>query len=139
MKNIDHIAVAVPDLDQACRFYEALLGSPCEGTETVPEQKVRVAFFRAGGTRIELLQPIGPDSPVAGFLARGPGLHHICLAVDDLGAEMARLRAAGSVFIDPEPRAGSHGSRVAFIHPRSSGGVLTELLEPAKEDRASAK
>ena len=131
--NVDHIAVAVKDLEESSGFYEKLLGSPCSGTETVIEQKVKVAFFTAGGTKIELLQPTGPDSPVAKFLeTRGPGLHHICFTVDDLDAEMERLRKSGTVFIDARPRPGSHGSRVAFIHPKSSGGVLTELRETAK-------
>ncbi|MBI5882258.1 MAG: methylmalonyl-CoA epimerase [Elusimicrobia bacterium] len=135
MKKLDHIAVAVRDLEQASAFYRDALGLAEEGTETVPEQKVRVAFFRshAGASAeptIELLEPTGPDSPVTKFLeSRGPGLHHLAFEVDDLEAHMERLKAKGVAFIDAKPRPGSRGSKVAFIHPKSSAGVLVELCE----------
>lgn len=137
MKGVDHIAIAVRDLEEASRFYREVLGLPGTGVETVPEQKVRVGFFSAGATRIELLEPTAPDSPVAKFLAeRGPGLHHVCLEVEDLDAEMERLRRAGAAFTAEQPRPGSHGSRVAFIHPKSADGVLIELCErPGKFDK----
>ncbi|MBI5239027.1 MAG: methylmalonyl-CoA epimerase [Elusimicrobia bacterium] len=137
MKRLDHIAIAVRDLEESSRFYREVLGLAGAGEETVAEQKVKVAFFAAGDTRIELLQPTAPDSPVARFLeSRGPGLHHICLQVDDLDAEMERLRRTGVVFTAEAPRPGSHGLRIAFLHPRSSGGALIELCErPAKFDR----
>jgi methylmalonyl-CoA/ethylmalonyl-CoA epimerase len=101
----------------------------------VPEQNVRVGFFSAGETRIELVEPLGPDSPVAGFLeGRGgkSGIHHICFEVEDLDSEMARLRAKGALFVDPGARLGGDGSRIAFIHPKSAGGVLIELCQHAK-------
>jgi methylmalonyl-CoA/ethylmalonyl-CoA epimerase len=136
VKKLDHIAIAVRDLEESSRFYRDVLGLPGAGEETVAEQKVKVGFFTAGATRIELLAPTAPDSPVAKFLeTRGPGLHHICLQVEDLDAELERLRRAGVAFT-AEPRPGSHGSRIAFIHPKSAGGVLIELCErPAKFDK----
>ncbi|MBI5623838.1 MAG: methylmalonyl-CoA epimerase [Elusimicrobia bacterium] len=129
MKRLDHVAVAVKDLAEAKAFYEKL-GLEAAGCEEVPEQKVRTAFFKGGGTSIELLEPTSPDSPVARFLdKRGPGLHHIAFAVEDLPAEMARLKAAGLRFTEPEPGQGSRGAKVAFLHPACSGGVLVELCQ----------
>jgi len=137
VKGVDHIAVAVRDLEESSRFYREVLGLTGAGEETVAEQKVKVGFFSAGATRIELLAPTDSDSPVAKFLeTRGPGLHHVCLEVEDLDAELERLRRAGVAFTAEQPRLGSHGSRIAFIHPRSSGGALIELCErPGKFDR----
>ncbi|MBI5210649.1 MAG: methylmalonyl-CoA epimerase [Elusimicrobia bacterium] len=130
MKRLDHIAVAVRDLDEASRFYREVLGLAGSGEETVPGQKVRVGFFSAGDASIELVQPTSPDSPVAKFLqTRGPGLHHLAFEVDDLEAEMERLRSKGASFIDAKPRPGSHASLVAFLHPKCSGGVLVELCQ----------
>ncbi|MBI4676265.1 MAG: methylmalonyl-CoA epimerase [Elusimicrobia bacterium] len=130
MKGLAHIAVAVRDIEEASRFYRDVLGLQSSGLETVPEQKVKVAFFSGGGADVELLEPTSPDSPIAKFLeTRGPGLHHLAFEVDDLEAEMKRLRGLGVSFIDSAPRPGSHGARVAFIHPKSAGGVLVELCE----------
>ena len=133
MKGIDHIAIAVPNLEEASRFYQDVLGLHWAGVEALPEQKVRIAMFHAGapgGAQIELLEPMSPDSPVAKFLKeRGPGIHHICLEVDDLEAEMARLRSRGTALVDNKPRSGGHGTRIAFVHPRAAGGVLIELRE----------
>lgn len=135
MKNIAHIALAVKDLEESSRFYSEILGLRPAGSETVPGQKVKVAFFTpgegaAGAPAVELLSPTSPDSPIAGFLEkRGPGLHHIAFEVADIEAEIARLSGLGVSFIDAKPREGSHGSRIAFIHPKSTGGVLIELCE----------
>lgn len=130
MKRVEHVGIAVRDLAQASEFYEKVLGLPCVGKADVAAQKVRLAFFAEGETRIELLEPTAPDAPVARFLeSRGPGLHHICLRVDDLDAEMDRLIKAGISFVADSPRPGAHGGRVAFIEPKSAGGVLIELAE----------
>jgi len=130
---LDHIGIAVRSLDERRKVYEAL-GLELSGEETVAEQKVRVAFLPVEGSRIELLEPTAPDSPIAGFLAkRGEGLHHLCFQVDDIVATMASLRAQGLALLSAEPQTGAHGARVCFIHPKSTGGVLIELWEDAKE------
>jgi len=127
---LDHLGIAVRSIEEGARLYRAL-GFAVEGTETVPEQGVTVAFLPAGGTRIELLEPLGEDSPVARHLARrGPGLHHVAIRVPDIRAAMAALREAGFELLSDEPRAGAHGSLVCFVHPRSAGGVLLELCQP---------
>ena len=131
IKKVDHIAVAVTSIEEAVRFYQDVLGLTLEGVEAVAGQKTRVGFLRVGETKIELIEPIGPDSPLAGFLeTRGPGLHHIALVVDDLEKELEAFREKGASMIDRAPKAGAHGAKVAFVHPRSSGGVLIELYEP---------
>lgn len=133
MRVLDHIGIAVRSLDERRKVYEAL-GLELSGEETVAEQKVRVAFLPVEGSRIELLEPTAPDSPIAGFLEkRGEGLHHLCFRVDDIVAAMARLRAQGLALLSAEPQTGAHGARVCFIHPKSTGGVLIELWEDAKE------
>lgn len=127
---VDHIAVAVESLDEALAFYEKALGLENIGIETVEEQGVRVAKLDVGGTHIELLEPLSPETPVGRFLAKkGPGLHHICLGVDDIEAELAGLKQCGMRLIDEEPKIGAGGARIAFVHPRSTGGVLLELSE----------
>jgi len=129
LRKIDHLGVAVASIEEARGFWEAL-GLRIERIEEVPQEGVRVAMLRVGEARIELLEPTSPDSPVAKFLARrGGGLHHLCLASDDLEADDARLRAAGIELLRPEPTAGAGGSRVQFVHPRSGGGVLVELSQ----------
>jgi methylmalonyl-CoA/ethylmalonyl-CoA epimerase len=126
---IDHLGIAVKDLAQAEPLYEALLGAPSRGRETVASEAVEVSFFQVGESRIELLQPTGPDSPIAKSIEkRGEGVHHVCLAVDDIEAEVARLRARGFQFVGAAPRPGAGGAKVAFIHPKSAGGVLIELI-----------
>jgi methylmalonyl-CoA/ethylmalonyl-CoA epimerase len=130
IQRLDHLAVAVPDLEQAVRLYEQLLGIAPDAVEEVPDQKVRVALYRIGETRIELLAPTSDTSPISGFLAkRGGGLHHLCLEVSDLDGMLAELRAKGVRLIDETPRPGAEGKRVAFVHPQSLGGVLLELTE----------
>ena len=127
---IDHVGIAVPDLEAAIRVYSSLWGTSPESIEEVPDQKVRTAFFRAGDSHVELLCPTAADSPIAGFLAkRGGGIHHICLAVPDLDHALAELAAQGMTLIDTTPRRGAHGKRVAFVHPKALGGVLLELCE----------
>jgi methylmalonyl-CoA epimerase len=132
VRTIDHIGIAVRSLDERRRLYEAL-GLDLSGEETVPEQKVKIAFLPVEGTRLELLEPTAPDSPIAGFIERhGEGLHHLCLRVDDVGAAMERLRAQGFALLSSEPQKGAHGARVCFIHPKSAGGVLIELSQPGE-------
>jgi len=123
---LDHVAVAVSSLEEACRLLQLLTGRPCSPPEAVEAQGVRVAFSGA----VELLEPLDPRSPVGRFLERrGPGLHHIAFRVPDLEEALERLKAEGVELVDAEPRPGSRGHRVAFLHPRSTGGVLVELVE----------
>ena len=123
---LDHVAVAVPSLDDACRLFELLSGHTGSRPETLESQGVRVAFVGA----VELLEPLGPDTTVGRFLdRRGPGLHHVAYRSHDIEADLARLADAGIELIDEVPRAGARGHRVAFLHPRSTGGILVELVE----------
>lgn len=132
-KKISHIGVAVTSIDEAVPFYRDTLGMEFEGTEVVAEQKVKVAFFVIGESRIELLEPTSPDSPVAKFLEKnGPGVHHIAYEVDDLEGQLESLKSRDVRLIDAAPRGGAHGTRIAFLHPKASGGVLTELCEPGQ-------
>lgn len=129
IKGVDHIGVAVRSLRELVPLYRAL-GLEVSGGEEVPSEMVRVAFLSAGGTRIELLEPTTPDSPIARFLAtRGEGLHHISLEVDDIRTTMEALAAQGFELVSSEPRPGVHGTLVCFIHPKSAGGVLIELCQ----------
>jgi len=133
LKKIDHIAIAVKDLDQAAKFYQNTLGLDLSGVEVVAEQKTKVGFFKIGESNIELVQPAESGSPLDKFLeTRGPGIHHICLEVDDIEAEIKSLLDKGVVMIDQKSRLGAHHSKVAFIHPKSSNGVLIELVELPK-------
>jgi methylmalonyl-CoA/ethylmalonyl-CoA epimerase len=130
---IDHIGVAVDDLDDAVALYSERLGMPVEHRETVEQQGVEAVLLGVGASHVELLRPLGPDTAVARFLERnGPGLHHVAYGTDDIDAALEGVRAAGLVLIDEQPRTGIRGSRVAFVHPRSTGGVLTELVEAAE-------
>jgi methylmalonyl-CoA/ethylmalonyl-CoA epimerase len=126
---IEHVGVAVASLDAARAFYEDL-GLVCGGEEEVADQKVKVAFFPLGESRLELLESTDPDGPVGKFVARrGPGLHHLCVEVPDVGKALETLRARGYALLDETPRSGAGGRRVAFVHPKASGGVLIELSE----------
>lgn len=130
IEKINHIGIAVTSLNDKVPFYRDVLGLNHLGTEDVPDQKVRLAMFRVGEVTIELLEPTDPESPVARFIAKnGEGLHHISYHVDDIEAAIASAVAKGVEMIDPVPRPGAHGTRIAFMHPRSSGRVLTELTE----------
>ena len=130
VRRIDHIGIAVESIEKARSFYEEVLGLSFGGTEEVPDQGVRVAFFQAGETRIELLEPLGPEGPVARFLAkRGPGIHHLAYLVEDLEERLREARDLGIRLLDKKPRVGAHGMRIAFLHPGDTGGVLTELCE----------
>lgn len=130
---IDHVGVAVEDLDGALALYGERLGMPAVHRETVSEQGVEAALLDVGDSHVELLSPLGPDTTVGKFLARqGPGLHHVAYGVDDIEQVLDELRARGARLIDEHPRTGIRGSRVAFLHPASTGGVLTEIVQGAE-------
>ena len=130
--SIDHIGVAVSDLDAAIAIHRDTYGMPLVHRETVAEQGVEAALLDVGDSHVELLAPLSADTPVGRFLAkRGPGLHHVAYRVDDVDAALAELREQGVALIDEEARTGIRGSRVAFLHPSASGGVLTELVQPS--------
>jgi methylmalonyl-CoA/ethylmalonyl-CoA epimerase len=131
---IDHVGVAVKDLDGAIALYEGTFGMPLSHRETVEEQGVEAALLDVGDGHVELLRPLGPDTPVGKFVAkRGEGIHHVAYAVADIDAALEELRSRGIELIDSEARVGIRSSRVAFLHPRSTGSVLTELIEPAED------
>ncbi len=133
VKALNHVGIAVRSIDEHKAFYAEQLGAKYEHTEDVPSQKVRVAFFKIGDIRLELLEPTDPTSSVQSFLdKRGEGLHHLAFTVDDLKARIAELKQSGLRMIDDSPRPGAHHMQIAFIHPKSSCGVLTELCEPPK-------
>jgi methylmalonyl-CoA epimerase len=130
---IDHVGVAVESIDDALRLYDEAYDMTLVHRETVAEQGVEAVLLDVGENHVELLQPLGPDTPVGKFLARrGPGIHHVAYQVADIEAELGRLRAAGIELLDQQPRTGIRGSRVAFCHPKSTGGVLTEIVQPAE-------
>ena len=127
---IDHIGVAVEDLDESIALYGERLGMELQHRETVEEQGVEAALLGVGESHVELLRPLGPDTAVGKFLARsGPGLHHVAYGTDDIESALESVRGAGLRLIDEQPRTGIRGTRVAFLHPKSTGGVLTELVE----------
>jgi methylmalonyl-CoA/ethylmalonyl-CoA epimerase len=130
IKGISHIGIAVRSLDEQIPYYRDALGMPFHGTETVEDQGVNVAFFQAGTTRIELLEPITEDSPVAKFIEKkGEGIHHIAYGVDDCKASLKAMEERGVRLIDTEPRTGAGGHKIGFLHPKSTFGVLTELTQ----------
>lgn len=129
---IDHIGVAVEDIDAAIELYSDGFGMELAHRETVESQGVEAVLLDVGDGHVELLAPLGPDTPVGKYMAKnGAGLHHVAYAVDDIDAALTQIAAAGIQLIDSEPRVGIRDSRVAFLHPRSTGGVLTEIVEPA--------
>jgi len=131
---IDHIGIAVEDLDQSIALYRDRLGMPEQHRESVEEFGVEAALMEAGAGHVELLTPTRSDSGVARFLERsGPGMHHVAYRTHDIDAALERLRQGAIRLIDEAPRQGIRNSRVAFVHPKSTGGVLTEIVEPAKE------
>jgi len=128
--NLDHVALAVRDLDAALADYVQLFGAKPMYREVVSEQGVEEAMIAVGGSFIQLLQPLAEDTPVGRFIAaRGEGMHHIALAVADIDAALAHLKAEGSRLIDEEPRVGGRGARIAFVHPQAFAGTLVELVE----------
>jgi methylmalonyl-CoA epimerase len=133
LSRIDHIGVAVEDLEAAIALYEATYGMEVVHREVVEEQGVEAVLLDVGENHVELLRPLGPDTPVGRFLAKkGPGLHHVAYAVDDIDSTLERLSEVGIKLIDTKPRIGIRESRVAFLHPAASGGVLTEIVQPAE-------
>ena len=131
---IDHVGIAVEELDAALALYERDYAMTLVHREVVEEQGVEAVLLDIGENHVELLQPLSADTPVGKFLAkRGPGLHHVAYQTDDIESELQRLTAAGLRLIDEQPRVGIRNSRVAFLHPKSSGGVLTEIVQPSHE------
>ncbi len=129
-KKINHIGVAVKDLDEAIKLYRDQLGLEFKGTDVVESQKVKVAFFKIGETNIELVTPTSQDSPIAKYLEKNrEGIHHICYEVDDINLALQELKNKGVKLINEEPRPGAHGTLIAFIHPKSTNGVLTEICQ----------
>jgi methylmalonyl-CoA/ethylmalonyl-CoA epimerase len=134
LKKISHIGIAVKSLDEAIPLYRDVFGLELEGIEEVPGEKVRVAFFPLGEARLELLEPTSPDSPIAKFIEkRGEGIHHIAYEVDQLEEKLGLLKEKGIRLIHEQPKPGAHNMRIAFAHPKATGGVLTEFCEPRKE------
>ena len=130
---IDHVGVAVPSIDEALPLYRDVLGMELVHRETVPEQGVHAALFDVGDSHLELIEPTSPDSRIAEFVARrGAGLHHVAYRVSSVEAALESCRASGLKLLDHAPRPGIRGSRVAFLHPQTAGGVLTELVEPSR-------
>jgi len=129
-EKIDHIGIAVADLDKALEFYRDQLGLEFKGFEVVDEQKVKVAFFPVGESKIELLESTDPEGPVGKFIEKkGEGVHHLSFRVSDIESKLRRLKELGVALIDEKPRYGAGGAKIAFLHPRSTGGVLIELCE----------
>ena len=134
LSTIDHVGIAVEDLDSALSMYRDAFEMELVHRETIPEQGVEAALLDVGDTHVELLRPLGPETAVGKFLSRrGPGIHHIAYRVDDVESAISALAAAGLRMIDEHPRKGIRNSRVAFLHPASTGGVLTEIVQPAPE------
>ncbi len=134
VKGLNHVGIAVRSIEAQRPFYESILGAEFEGIEELASEKVRIGFFRVHDVRLELLEPTDPTSVVQKFLDdRGEGLHHLAFTVDDLAARITELRAAGLRMIDEQPRAGAKSMQIAFIHPRSCHGVLTELCQPGAD------
>lgn len=127
---IDHIGIAVKSIDESLKFWETTLGIKCHGVEEVTEQKVKTAFLPVQDTEIELLEATSPESPVAKFIeAKGEGIHHLAIRVENLEEALAELKEKGIRLIDEKPRLGAGGAKIAFIHPKATGGILLELSE----------
>lgn len=136
-KAINHLGIAVKSIEEQRSFYEQTLGAKFESIEEVPDQKVKVGFFLIGEpgheVRLELLEPLSEDSPISGFLEkRGEGLHHVAYTVSNLADRLSELKEAGVRLIDESPRNGAHHTKIAFLHPKATNGILTELTEPAE-------
>jgi methylmalonyl-CoA/ethylmalonyl-CoA epimerase len=134
VSHIEHLGIAVSSLDDAIPYWENILGLKCYNIEEVADQRVRTAFFKVGDTKIELLEPTSPESTVAKFIeTRGEGFHHVAYAVENIEAALAEAEEKGVRLIDKTPRKGAEGLTIAFLHPKSTGGVLTELCENKNE------
>ena len=130
IRKISHAGIAVNDLDASVKLFEKLFGTKASGTEEVKDQRVKIAFFHIGDGSIELTQASEPDSPIAKYiLRRGEGVHHLSFEVDDIRAEISRLKREGFQMIDEEPRIGAGGTLIAFVHPKSTNGVLVEISQ----------
>jgi methylmalonyl-CoA/ethylmalonyl-CoA epimerase len=130
LSHIEHIGIAVKNMDEAIKFYEEVLGLKCYAVEEVPDQKVKTAFFQIGQTKIELLESTDPEGPIGKFIEkRGEGIHHIAFAIKGLESSLAELKEKGIKLIDEKPRKGAEGLNIAFLHPKATFGVLTELCE----------
>lgn len=132
ISRVDHIGIAVTNLDDTIKFYEEVLGLKCEGTEVVEDQKVKVAFFPVGDTELEFLESTSPDGPIAKFIEKNggrSGIHHIALRVDNIEEAIANMKEKGYQMIDEKPRYGAGGAKIAFAHPKATGGILLELSE----------
>lgn len=130
ISHIEHIGIAVKNLDESIKYYEAVLGLKCYALEEVKDQKVRTAFFMVGQTKLELLESTEPDGPIAKYIEKkGEGIHHIAFATNNLKDALKDAEGKGIILIDKEPRKGAEGLNIAFLHPKSTGGVLTELCE----------
>ncbi len=132
-KNIDHIGIAVPDLDAAVKTYTTLLGKSPEHFEEVAEQKAKTAFFAVDDTNLELLQSTSPEGPIGKYIEKNGGrggIHHICVQVENIEAALEEYKKQGIQLIDEKPRKGAHGKMIAFVHPKATGGVLLELSQP---------
>lgn len=129
INKIDHLGIAVKNLDETVKYYETALGLKCEHIEEVPSQKVRTAFFNVGGTHVELLEPTSPESAIAKWLEKNPngGIHHVAFGTDNITGQLAQAKDAGVRLINETPVPGAHGKQVAFLHPKNTFGVLTEL------------
>ncbi len=135
MKAIEHIGIAVSDLEQSIALYTRLLDTPCYKTEVVDSEQVTTAFFKKGDQKIELLASNNPQGTIAKFIdKRGEGIHHVAYAVEDINAEIQRLKADGFVFVSEEPKRGADNKWVVFVHPKTAGGVLVELCQEIKPD-----
>ncbi|MDR2125640.1 MAG: methylmalonyl-CoA epimerase [Prevotellaceae bacterium] len=133
ISHIEHLGIAVKSLEQAIPYYEQILGFKCYAVEEVADQKVKTAFFKAGQTKIELLEPTSPESTIAKFIEkRGEGIHHIAFTVDDVQKSLDEAAEKGIQLIDKAPRKGAEGLEIAFLHPKSTIGVLTELCQQPK-------
>ena len=130
LKRVDHVGIAVKNLEEAVNFYETAIGLKAVGFETVEEQKVKVAFLPCGDSELELLESTEPDGPIARFIEKnGPGIQHIAIRVDDIDKALEELKEKGVRLIDQTPRYGAGGARIAFVHPKATGGVLLELTQ----------
>jgi len=130
ISHIEHIGIAVKNLDESVKYYEGILGLKCYAVEEVKDQRVKTAFFMVGQTKLELLESTEPDGPIGKFIEkRGEGIHHIAFATDNLNDALKEIEEKGVVLIDKEPRKGAESLDIAFLHPKSTGGVLTELCE----------